>query len=949
MPTHSHPAPFHQANQENAAMPNASLFPQGALMASLKSAGCGDLESLVSPNLWRANSEEALILALRRSTFDGDAYLRLYPDVRKAGVDPAAHYVRNGHAEGRKALFRPAGGRRPAPAYTIVSACYNVAKYLDDFFASLERQTLDFAGNILCIMVDDGSSDATLAKLRQWQARYPDNITVLHKKNGGQASARNMGMELVRTPWVTFTDPDDFLDPDYFAAVDDALAVCAEPPCMVGTHLVFYREATGAFVDNHPLNHKFAEALTIRKVAELDDFIQLSASSSIFDAQQWRKNEACFDELVRPHFEDGFCIQNYLRKCGDSAVLFCAGARYYYRKREDSDSSIDNSMRCKTWYDDILRYGYLPLLTSFPRVPAYIINTVLYDLVWRVKALVNAPEKADFLTAEERERFLFLMDACFAHISKEAILGFRLAGCWRYWQLGMLHCFKQQQPGCKPTVYVEKFDPVKNQARLRYFSGNPDEEIFCVDKAQIQPVYAKSVRDDFLGRVFIYQRIVWLPLPRKADSTLTCKLGSADAAFFLTGATSTQIKASDIETALNIHPQPGPDAPWLFLDRETQADDNAEHLYRWARKHHPGRRCFFVLERSSHDWQRLEQEGFALVAFGSEEHRRLWRECAVIISSHIDGYVERPFADAAGIKPIVFLQHGVTVHDISRWLNSKRRLDMFVTSTPAEYASIAGNGNRYRFTAKEVRLTGFPRHDALLQVPRSVSAKKRLLVMPTWRQYLMGRQISGNHRERNAGFMRSKYARAWRSFLHSPALQRLAKTYACEVLFFPHPNIQPYIEDFAVPAYVRLKRYADVRIQNELKAADLIISDFSSMPFDMAYMEKAVLYYQFDEDDYYSGRHTVQKGYFDYRRDGFGPVCTDEASLLGELEAMLARGCRPEAKYLQRMRAAFPVKDGKNCERVYNAICDLLYNEGNGGNAGGLNSDLARFLLNNGR
>lgn len=502
-------------------------------MDTLKAAGCGDVESLVSPALWQANPEQALILALRRSTFDGDAYLRLYPDVRKAGVDPAAHYVRNGHAEGRRALFGRRGGQGHGPVFTIVSACYNVAKYLDEFFTSLERQTLDFAGNILCVMVDDGSTDDTLAKLRQWQARYPDNVTVLCKENGGQASARNMGMELVQTPWVTFTDPDDFLDPDYFATVSDALAVCGQKPCMVATHLVFYREATGNFADNHPLNHKFAEALTIRKVSELDTFIQLHVASAFFDVAQWRNAHTTFDERVKPLFEDGHCVQVFLDKCGNHTVLFCGGANYYYRKRSDASSTLDDAMRKKTWYGDALRYGNYGLLTYSQHPPAYLINSVLYDLVWRLRALVNAPEKADFLTAEEKERFLFLMDSCFACIPEEAILKFRLAGCWRYWQLGMLDCFKRKKTDCKPTVYVERFDAVKNQVRLRYFSVNPGDEVFYIDKMKTEPAYAKTVRDDFLGRVFIYQRLVWLPLPRKADAVLTCKIGGADAAIFL--------------------------------------------------------------------------------------------------------------------------------------------------------------------------------------------------------------------------------------------------------------------------------------------------------------------------------------------------------------------------------------------------------------------------------
>src|SRR5699024_5122186 len=56
---------------------------------------------------------------------------------------------------------------------------------------------------------------------------------------------------------------------------------------------------------------------------------------------------------------------------------------------------------------------------------------------------------------------------------------------------------------------------------------------------------------------------------------------------------------------------------WLFMDRDTQADDNAEHLYRYVRKHHPDINAWFVLRRTSHDWQRLKNEEFRLLAFSS--------------------------------------------------------------------------------------------------------------------------------------------------------------------------------------------------------------------------------------------------------------------------------------------------------------------------------------------
>src|SRR5579875_1867101 len=108
------------------------------------------------------------------------------------------------------------------PRFSIVSAVYNVARYLDEFIASIEAQTFPL-DQVEVIMVNDGSTDNSLEILEAWQRRRPELVTVLSKANGGQATARNAAFEHVRGQWVTFTDPDDMIAPNYLAEVDSFL------------------------------------------------------------------------------------------------------------------------------------------------------------------------------------------------------------------------------------------------------------------------------------------------------------------------------------------------------------------------------------------------------------------------------------------------------------------------------------------------------------------------------------------------------------------------------------------------------------------------------------------------------------------------------------------------------------------------------------------------------
>ncbi|EMS8440422.1 glycosyltransferase family 2 protein, partial [Campylobacter coli] len=130
-------------------------------------------------------------------------------------------------------------------------------------FNSIINQRLDFKKNIFMVLVDDGSTDNSANIIKKYQKKYPKNIVYIYKENGGQASARNLGLKYMqennyKAPWVTFTDPDDFLDRNYFYEVDKFLSTHQDDDiCMVGCSVIFYHEKQRIYKDNHPLNFKF--------------------------------------------------------------------------------------------------------------------------------------------------------------------------------------------------------------------------------------------------------------------------------------------------------------------------------------------------------------------------------------------------------------------------------------------------------------------------------------------------------------------------------------------------------------------------------------------------------------------------------------------------------------------------------------------------------------------
>lgn len=802
--------------------------------------------------------------------------------------------------------------------YTIISAVYNVEKYLDDYFNSIINQRLDFERNIFMILVDDGSTDNSAQIIKTYQEKYPKNIVYLYKENGGQASARNLGLKYMQendyqTPWVTFTDPDDFLDRNYFYKVDKFLSTHKDNDiCMIGCNVIFYHEKQKLYKDNHALNFKFKNGIQVKENYNLDTFIQLFTNSSFINTNYLAKHIR-FDEKLKPNFEDAKFINEYLLKNINLKSAFLLNSKYFYRKREDGSSTLDSKLKIKDYYLNVTRNGYLKILSDCVKnkrsIPLFIQNLVLYDLCWQIKPLINSPEKLSILNESEQQGYLNLLDKIFSFIEIETVVNFSLAGCLFFYKVGILNCFKNEKPPFQ-IAYIEDYDPYKEQILLTYCTGDDTGiESILVDGEEVYMDYEKIVKYDFLDRVFCYQKRLWVHIPKNAKDKLEMFINDGKSVIDKYNQYFLDIKNIRKEFQKRL---PKSDI-WLFADRDYEADDNAEHLYRYIMQNHPEQQIVFALRKESRDWGRLKKEGFNLVEFGSFEFERIIKKASKVISSHADGYLMRYITPR---QQFVFLQHGVIKDDLSKWLNSKR-MDLFITSTKAEYNSIVNNYNHYKFGKKEVVLTGLARHDALLK--NNKTNVKQILVMPTWRHYLSGLMIGNSGvRELKDDFKESEYFQKWNLLLNSNILQKLCEKYNYTVVFNPHPNIIPYLKDFNIPSYVKIANQNE-SLQELFCNSSLMITDYSSVAFEMAYLNKPVIYYQFDQREFFNS-HTYQKGYFDYEKNGFGPVVEKEENLLKELENLLQDNCRVFGIYKDNIDSTFAFKDGKCCERNYKVI-----------------------------
>lgn len=348
---------------------------------------------------------------------------------------------------------------------------------------------------------------------------------------------------------------------------------------------------------------------------------------------------------------------------------------------------------------------------------------------------------------------------------------------------------------------------------------------------------------------------------------------------------------------------------WIFMDRKDMADDNAEHLYKYALTQEDGIKKYFVIDKHSKDYNRLQEKYDSVLEFYSIKHRLAYLLADKIISSHPDSKIINPFYGKnirlySGLfrNNIYFLQHGVIKDDISDWLNRyNKNVRMVLTSAQMEYDSFFKYN--YNYDKDVIALLGLPRFDNLMNNKKS-KLKKQIVIMPSWRENLSYFE--------NEQIKESTFFKAMNSLINNEKLIKLAKKYNYKIIFKPHPLVYNFIDLFDENDYVEIDKESTYQKINS--ESSLAITDYSSVVFDFAYTKKPILYYQYGDDYHF------KETFFDYENDGFGEVSTNEDDLLDYLEDYLKNNCKMKEEFKQRVDKFFKFNDNKNCKRVYDEI-----------------------------
>ena len=356
---------------------------------------------------------------------------------------------------------------------------------------------------------------------------------------------------------------------------------------------------------------------------------------------------------------------------------------------------------------------------------------------------------------------------------------------------------------------------------------------------------------------------------------------------------------------------------WLFCDNGKEASDNGFVLFKYVCENHPKQDAVFAVYENSIDFDKVKTTG-NYVKYGSFRHWVLYLTARVNISSQKGGkpnYAVCNLLEVYGLlkNNRVFLQHGIILTAIEFLYYKNTKMSLFTTSTYREGEYVNTN---YGYPEGVVKLLGLPRFDLLHNVKTN---KGQILIMPTWREWIGTDSLSKNPAKDIKEFRDTVYFKKWNEFLNSPKLKEISEKFGVKIMFYPHRDAQRFVGCFGSDnPYLTICKYPEYTVGDLLKTSEFMVTDYSSVQTDFAYMKKPLAYYHFDYKDYSEKQYHL--GYFRYENDGFGPVFEDSDALADYIFKMAENGFKNIEPYASRQNEFFDLYDTDNCKRNYKAI-----------------------------
>ena len=353
-------------------------------------------------------------------------------------------------------------------------------------------------------------------------------------------------------------------------------------------------------------------------------------------------------------------------------------------------------------------------------------------------------------------------------------------------------------------------------------------------------------------------------------------------------------------------------------------DDNSKFLYEYIlRNNKENIDIYWIINEDSKVKNKIP--GKTLIK-GSIDNYLYYYNAKVIIFSHA------PSADIAPynfVVPIlnkfhkntfkVFLNHGAISFKKRKPMNAKLKKlidDLMKSYNMATAISDFEENimvNEWGMNKDAVCVLGSARQDNL---PLNTKPKTNdILYMPTWRDWI---------KFNDGKFIDTEYFKNIMSLLNDEKLNNILDEKNVNIKFYMHHLMHEFIDD--IKENISGKRIIfldkDVTLADEITSSIANITDYSGVAMDFMYMNRPILFYQFDIDKY---KNEVGS-YIDLDKEMFGYISHNKDEAVNQLINLIESGFEVKQNQEEARNKFFRYNDNDNCERIYNTILKKMNN-----------------------
>lgn len=210
------------------------------------------------------------------------------------------------------------------PKISIIVPVFNVENYIHDCIDSILTQTWqDFE----LILVNDGSSDRS-GEICDEYSKKDNRITVIHKENGGQSSARNRGIDIAKGDYIGFIDSDDWINRDMYKVLYEK-AIETDSEISACNIIEYQKDSSKRFFSQDTTDYLYGRNEAMSEIY-LNERLTFSPCNKIYKRELFK--EICFKEGYI--LEDMDFAYKIIHLC--NKIHYTGQALYNYRYNDNS-------------------------------------------------------------------------------------------------------------------------------------------------------------------------------------------------------------------------------------------------------------------------------------------------------------------------------------------------------------------------------------------------------------------------------------------------------------------------------------------------------------------------------------------------------------------------------------------------------------------------------------